>query len=104
MNQQPLLILLFLLNHTCAVWIVEIVHLLVFIRRLIAEERMRSFRIVECNVIMHAVEELGFSFIITAIQFFPFHILQKMIRRQSCRKEFLCVKKIVERSTVSDMS
>ena len=55
MNQQPLLILLFLLNHTCAVWIIEIVHLLVFIRCLIAEEGMRSFRIVKSDVIMHAI-------------------------------------------------
>ena len=74
MDQQPLLILLFLLNHTRAVWIVEIVHLLIFIRRLIAEEGMRSFRIIERNVIMYAVEELGFGFIITAIQFFSLHV------------------------------
>ena len=77
MNQQPLLILLFLLNHTCAVWIVEIVHLLVFIRRLIAEEGMRSFRIVKSDVIMNTVEELGFGFIVTAIQLFSFHIREE---------------------------
>ena len=77
MNRQLLLILLFLLNHTCAVWIVEIVHLLVFIRRLIAEEGMRSFRIVKSDVIMHNVEELSFSFIVTAIQLFSFHIRKK---------------------------
>ena len=29
---------------------------------------------------------------------------QKMIRRQNCRMEFLCVKKIVEHSAASDMS
>ena len=29
---------------------------------------------------------------------------RKMIRRQNCRMEFLCAKKIVERSAVSDMS
>ena len=77
MNQQPLLSLLFLLNRTCAVWIVEIVHLLVFIRCLIAEEGMRSFRIVECNVIMHTVKELSFGSIVTVIQFFSFHICKE---------------------------
>ena len=74
MNQQPLLILLFLLNHTCAVWIVEIVHLLLFIRCLIAEEGMRAFRIVECDVIMHTVKELSFGFVVAAIQLFSLHV------------------------------
>ena len=46
----------------------------VFIRRLIAEERMRSFRIVECDVMMHTVKELSFGFVVAAIQLFSLHV------------------------------
>ena len=74
MNQQPLFILLFLLNHTCAVWIIEIVHLFVFVGRLIAEEGMSAFRIVECDVIMHTVKELSFGFAVAVIQLFSLHV------------------------------
>ena len=77
MNQQPLLSLLFLLNYTCAICIVEIVHLFVFVGRLIAEEGMSAFRIVECDVIMYTVKELSFGFVVAVIQLFSLHVCKE---------------------------
>ena len=51
------------------------VHILfVFVGRLIAEEGMSAFRIVECDVIMHTVEELSFGFAVAVIQLFSLHV------------------------------